>query len=294
MTFPFTTRNPSGIIDVACFTEIFEGRGTSDGCVFFDLSHVGDEVVDKALYAWRFLSMHGLDLRKGPIKIAPAVQHLNGGVLINERAETDIRGLYAAGEVAGGQHGSDRPGGNSLADCQVFGARAGRYAAEFARNSNIGNEWSNVSEKIIDNINSVAELSGSHDPKKVKEELKGILWLNATVIRSGESLSKALNDIIRYRNEVLPNIEVGGKNLITALELRNIVDTSIPMLTAMLIRKESRGGHYRVDFPFRDDFNWVKIIAIRRVGNEYSTELIEPKFTVLSPTPKVIPAFWYR
>jgi len=147
VTFPFTTRNPSGIVDVACFTEINEGRGTSDNKVYFDLTHVPEEVEEKAVFAWRFLLEHGVDIRKQPLKIAPAVQHMNGGVLINERAETDLAGLYAAGEVAGGQHGADRPGGNSLADCQVFGARAGRYAAERSKNITINDEWKEISEK---------------------------------------------------------------------------------------------------------------------------------------------------
>ncbi|MEM2444131.1 MAG: FAD-binding protein [Sulfolobales archaeon] len=291
VTFPFTVRNPSGLIDVACFTEIFEGRGTPDGFIYFDLTHVGNEVVEKVPYTYKFLLSHGLDLRKEPIKIAPAVQHLNGGVLINEKAETDIKGLYAAGEVAGGQHGADRPGGNSLVDCQVFGTRAGKYAAEFAKNSSIGDGWRNASERIISNINIIAESSGSYEPTTVKDEIKKVLWYNATVIRDGESLSEAIGDIIRYRDEVLPNLRVDGKNLVTALELRNIIDVAIAMLTSMLVRKESRGGHYRVDFPFRDDVRWVKMITIRKLHNDYVTEFIEPTFINLVPTAKVLPIF---
>ncbi len=291
VTFPFTIRNPSGLVDVACFTEISEGRGTPDGYVYFDLTHVGDEIVEKAPYAWKFLSEHGLDLREQPIKIAPAVQHLNGGVLINERAETDVKGLYAAGEVAGGQHGADRPGGNSLADCQVFGARAGRYAAELAKNSTLGYEWRNVSEGIVGNINRIAEFNGIYEPTIVKEELKRVLWYNATVVRTKASLLEAIESVGRFRDIIFNRLRVNSKNLVIALELRNIVDVSAAMLKAMLSREESRGGHYRADYPFRDDVNWVKFVVIRSFNDDLVIDFIKPKTAYLKPNPLVMSVF---
>ncbi len=292
VTFPFTTRNPSGLIDVACFTEICEGRGTPDNCIYFDLTHVPpNEIEEKAAIPFKFFLEHGIDIRKQPLKIAPAVQHMNGGILINERAETSLIGLYAAGEVAGGQHGADRPGGNSLTDCQVFGARAGKYAAERAKKIAIGSEWREIAERVLASINGMAKLKGPHRISDLKGKLRKLMWYNVTVIRSKNSLIMALDTLHRYRKYANSEIYVDEEDLLSALELRNMVEVAFAIITSALTREESRGGHYRIDRPFRDDTKWVRMVVIQKRGDDLVTSFLVPRMPYLRPRPRRVPVF---
>jgi len=109
------------------------GRGTPSGGVWFDVAHAGQKTLRaKAPITYATLLKAGIDLARDRIEVGPVVQNFNGGILIDAEGFTGVEGLYAAGEVTGGVHGADRPGGNNLTDTQVFGYRAGRAAADFA------------------------------------------------------------------------------------------------------------------------------------------------------------------
>jgi len=264
VTFPFTMRNASGYIDIANYTEIVEGRSSKNGGVYFDLSHVPDvQLEEKASIPFRYFLKHGVDIRKQPLEIAPSIQHMNGGILINEKAETSIPGLYAAGEAAGGQHGADRPGGNSLADCQVFGAKAGKYAAERAVKRTIQPSLKHV-RKGEDEISKLMKLRGQMDVGNVVRSIQDIVWRNVSVVREGESLCKTYNSLLRYREKVSADLFIDEEHLIEALELRNMIDIGLIIALAALTRKETRGSHYRIDYPERNDKDWLKMIEIQR------------------------------
>ena len=123
------------VVAKAIYNEIQEGRGVNGG-VYLDVSHLDDEIIEERLETMfrQFMDI-GVDIRKEPMIVAPTAHHSMGGVRINEKCETNIKGLFACGEVAGGIHGANRLGGNALADTQVFGAIAGRSAEEFAEES---------------------------------------------------------------------------------------------------------------------------------------------------------------
>ncbi|MCD6503830.1 FAD-dependent oxidoreductase [Candidatus Bathyarchaeota archaeon] len=276
VSFPFTMRNASGYIDIANFTEIIEGRGTKNRCVYFDLSHIDPRILEtEAQIPFRFFLDHGIDIRKEPLEIAPAIQHMNGGILINERAEAGIPGLYAAGEAAGGQHGADRPGGNSLADCQVFGARAGRYAAERALKTTVASNIK-AARKIMERVEALSRLKEGVDIEVIREEVKETMWKNVSVVRRGDKLAEAVEKLLGYRKLLNSRLNVGENRLIEALELRNMIDVGLAIAKTALTRRETRGSHYRVDYPSRDDSRWMKMIEIQISNGALSVNVRSP------------------
>ena len=133
LSYPFSVRTVAKYLDIAIFKELTAGRGAANGGVYFDVTHVSEqELRQKAPITYQTLKDAGVDLAKQKIELGLVVQNFNGGILIDEDGSTGVEGLYAAGEVTGGVHGADRPGGNNLIDTQVFGCRAGRAASEFA------------------------------------------------------------------------------------------------------------------------------------------------------------------
>ena len=250
MSFPFSVRTEAKYLDIAVFKEIIEGRGTENGGVYLDVSHVSKEdLKEKAPVTYNTILNGGVDIANERVEIAPLVQTFNGGVSINERTETDIEGLFAAGETAGGVHGADRPGGNSLIDCQVFGRRAGLFAYEYSKNKKFG-EIKNIDEKI-------SRYSKEGEYFNI-EKIKELFWRNLTIIRNEEGLKEVLRRINSLKNE---NIGFGDPNKNSDFENMLIVGEIIAK--AALARKESRGTHYREDYPHTDE-KFRKRIFIRK------------------------------
>jgi len=283
VTFPFTMRNPSGYIDIANFTEIAEGRSTESGGVAFDLSHVPSDVIEKeASIPFKYFMSKGIDIRKEPLQIAPSIQHMNGGILINVKGETDVPGLYAAGEAAGGPHGSDRPGGNSLADCQVFGARAGRHAAERARKRSLSTDIGRA-EQIEDKLRTLQKPTGPSRPREEKTDVgkavtdfREIMWRNVSVARNEDTLREAQQKLLRFKKLGDSWLSAQGLSLVEAVELRNMIDVGLAIATSALTRRETRGSHYRTDYPLRNDKDWLKMIEVQMSGQDLQVGVREP------------------
>lgn len=250
MSFPFSVRTEAKYLDIAVFKEIIEGRGTENGGIYLDVRHVSKEdLEEKAPVTYNTILDDGVDIANERVEIAPLVQTFNGGVSINERTETDIEGLFAAGETAGGVHGADRPGGNSLIDCQVFGRRAGLFAYEYSKNKKFG-EIKNIDEKI-------SRYSKEGEYFNI-EKIKELFWRNLTIIRNENGLKEVLRRINSLKNE---NIGFGDPNKNSDFENMLIVGEIIAK--AALARKESRGTHYREDYPHMDE-KFRKRIFIRK------------------------------
>ena len=133
MSYPFSVRTKAKYLDIAIFKEILSGRCTANDGIYFDVTHAGEKKLSQlAPITFNTLKDVGIDLAHEKIELGLVAQNFNGGILIDENAFTGVKGLYAAGEVTGGIHGADRPGGNNLIDTQVFGYRAGVAAANFA------------------------------------------------------------------------------------------------------------------------------------------------------------------
>ncbi|MBE2899931.1 fumarate reductase subunit A [Methanothermobacter thermautotrophicus] len=262
------------VVARAIYTEIMEGRGTRHGGVYLDVSHLPDEVIEEKLETMllQFQDV-GIDIRSEPMEVAPTAHHFMGGVRIDEWGRTNLRNLFAAGEVAGGVHGANRLGGNALADTQVFGRRAGIAAARNALKSSSASIKSAVEEEEYRIKSMVAD--GSHNPSEIRDKLHEAMWSGVAIVRSRESLESARTVIkdLRMMMGDLNVPETSGFNtcLIEALELENMLITSSLVVESALIREESRGSHYRKDFPETRP-EWLKSIVLNR---ERKTGFIE-------------------
>jgi len=253
MSYPFSVRTDAKYLDIAIFKEFTEGRGTDTGGVYFDVTHVSQEtLLDKAPITYQILKQAGADLAKERIEIGMVVQNFNGGILIDSNGYTGVEGLFAAGEVTGGVHGADRPGGNNLIDTQVFGYRAGRACAEYA--SSI--ERKPQIEDISFNFSTITK-----EDELIIKKSEEIYYKNLTVIRNRLGLEDVLRFIDSYWGR--PNIVVQNRLLLGSLIAR-----------AALMREESRGTHYREDFPKTNPL-WTKRILILKSEKGYpSLELL--------------------
>ncbi|MFQ5873004.1 MAG: FAD-binding protein [Dehalococcoidia bacterium] len=262
----------------AMFREIDEGRSTTHGGVYIDLTK--SPLSPKEMYALLhkldslpFNSLRGLgiDVTKEPIEVKPGIHYCLGGVRINEKAETSVPGLYAAGEVAGNVNGANRTSGNALAETQVFGTRAGRYAAEFAMPMPTP-ELDNAAIKA-----EVARMTGYLESKRdpirpyqLRSKLQAVMEREVGYQRNAEGLAAALKEIRRLREEELPRVQAGvvhGYNYEwqEALELENLLDVAEAVVLSADLRQESRGHHFRTDFPKARE-EWLKHTRIRRTA----------------------------
>jgi succinate dehydrogenase/fumarate reductase flavoprotein subunit len=200
-----------------------------------------------------------------------------GGIKVNEKWESSFPGIFAAGEAAGGVHGANRLSQNSLADIMVSGARAGKYAAIYAskarrpkiNQSSIKQEQKKI-EEIITN-----DLKDSIYPWQIKTKIKEVMWENVGIYRDGKGLKKALEQILTMKKVDLPRICISTKTktfnreLIETLEVSNLFLTCEAIIRAALDRKESRGAHFRNDYPNLDNQNWLKHIGVKLTKDKF-------------------------
>ncbi len=262
-------------ISRAIATEIHEGRD-EDGAVFLDCRDVPERYWEEDIPG-----RHNRDaiLRKFPIReklmrvIPGAITNL-GGIHINDRCETSVTGLYAAGEAAGLVHGARRLGGNALTDCLVFGARAGRQAAERARNGSIRTV---PEERMRESIRAVTRLlerdsTPEGDPDELVRDLKRIGWEGIGVIRSEDGLTRCLEALEEVKLTRMPKLFApSARKLRAALEARFMLISHEVTARSSLARAESRGTHYREDCPEIDNERFLKNFVIRK-GKEYMEE----------------------
>ncbi len=217
-----------------------------------------------------WLKGYNIDLSKEPLPIQNSLQHFQGGIKIREDAGTNIKGLFAVGECAGGQHGANRPGGNSLLDTQVFGEIAGKKAVEYAENIDFI-EISEIEEDVF--------LKGI--PAKIaREKIKDIISQNGFLVRIEEDIKRGLRELMEIRKE---GISLDDNGLSYYYETINMLDVAELILNAIYIRDESRGPHLRFkrfDPPILEFFpknpHWNKYIVFYKKGNEFKYEIREP------------------
>lgn len=251
------------VVARAIATEILEGRGTPRGGVYLNVSHVDPHIIEERLKTMlrQFLDT-GVDIRKEPMEVAPTAHHLMGGLFVNEGAATDLKGLWAAGEVAGGIQGGNRLGGNALLDTQVFGKRAGENAAKYAKSNQSTTIDRKDVEKEIKHTQSFTERGEGIRPVKIKSKLAELMWEKVGIFRTRSELQEAISEIERIQKMEVPKLYVTGNSTrynhewIEALEVENMMLVADTIARAALMREESRGAHYRRDFPKTDNKNW--------------------------------------
>lgn len=198
-----------------------------------------------------------------PLRIAPLAHHVMGGVCIDPEGATSVPGLYAAGEITGGLHGANRMGGNALTETVVFGARAGASAAVWANDNNAGITKNLFKDREL-NILKNRQKNTKTDSARFMKNLREILWTEGGIIRNKPGLNRALDEIkaIRTAASELGCGDHPGE-LQRCLELQFACQTAALILQAALQREESRGGHFREDYPDQDDEKWRGHLQVR-------------------------------
>ena len=261
---------PRDVISRAEQTEILEGRGWEGpygSYIALDLTHLGEEKINERLPLIRdvAIKLGGVDPVKEYIPIRPAAHYSMGGIRTNEKTETPIKGLYAAGECSCiSVHGANRLGTNSTAECLVFGAVAGEEAAKSAASCSfheIPNQMLMAEEKRI--FDEILGSEGSERVSSIRDELRRMMNAKVWIFRRGDQLESALKEI-RELKQRFKNIKVEDKGkwfntgFTSALQLDFMLDLGEITIVSALARTESRGAHSRRDYPKRDDENWLK------------------------------------
>lgn len=257
---------PRDIVARAIETEIKEGRGFPGGYVHLDITHLGEDRIQERLPQIREISLYfaGIDPVEEPIPVQPGQHYSMGGIPTDLEGRTPLAGLYAAGECACvSVHGANRLGGNSLLETLVFGRRAGRAAAEEVQKvSNPGSPEKEV-EKEERRIEDLLRNEGGERVHHLRRELCSTMTSNAGIFRDEDGLQEA-EKVIRRLREKYAHIylqdrgRVYNTELTLALELGNLLDLAMIVVASARARKESRGSHYRVDYPTRNDEKWLK------------------------------------
>ena len=256
-------------------TEINEGRGFPDGTVALDITKVPRK---RTLEALREIvnigrDFAGVDITREPIHIKPGCHYIMGGVKTDVWGETSIPGLYAAGEVACvSVHGGNRLGANSLLDTLIFGRRSGEHAAERAAGMTMPTPSAAglaAEQKMIDEI--VGREKGGRRISEIKDELGEMMNEKCAVFRDEEGLTSAMETIQRLKEEsgsayIDDRGTVFNQDVLGAIELGYMLDCAETIVMGALERKESRGAQFRLDFPERNDDEWLKHITISANG----------------------------
>jgi fumarate reductase (CoM/CoB) subunit A len=268
------------VVTRSLFTELELGYGTPEGGVYLDVSHLPDSIIEEKLSMMvRQFKDAGVDIRSQPMVISPSAHHFMGGVRTDEDCRSTVGNLYACGEVAGGVHGANRLGGNSLAETQVFGRRAGLAAAMRA-----GDRYLQVDSKQVETeYNRISRFTrgeggDSRAIYSLRASLEETMWKNAGIVRTEEGLKKTLSDIKDIKKR-LRGVKVDphrryNLQLVHALELEGMLTASEMIVRSALLRTESRGAHYRADHP-EEDPAWLKNIVVKK-GRTDMTEVTVP------------------
>ncbi len=263
---------PRDIISRSEITEIQEGRGVEgpDGipCLLLDLRHLGGEKINRKIPFVRELSIKfvGVDPIHDPIPIRPVQHYTMGGIPVDNHGATQVKGLWAAGEAACvSLHGANRLGTNSLAECLVYGAFTGGAAAGYVLSGKEGSQVrveaaKRVEARLYDGILKRETGERLYD---IRQELRDNMDANFSIYRTGQQLTFALKKIRELRKrfdtaKVDDHDRTFNTDLTSALELENMLELAEIIVLGGLAREESRGAHSRLDFPKRDDENWLK------------------------------------
>ena len=262
--------------------EVRAGRGSPHGGVFLDIaSKRSPEAIKRKLPSMyhQFKELANVDITTDPMEVGPTCHYTMGGVRVDpDSQETSVPGLFAAGEVAGGMHGANRLGGNSLSDLIVFGKRAGEYAAQHAKDREA------MSDVDAEEVEQQAEtmLAPFHreqgeNPYTIHEDLRLMMQDKVGIVRTEEDLVEALEALTALR-ERAATVRIGGNigfnpGWHLALDLENMLDISEAVTRSALMRQESRGAHTREDYPDTDDVTWGKQNLVTRQAEDGSVEV---------------------
>lgn len=259
---------PRDIVARAIRSEINEGRGFDGGYVHLELMHLGAKIINERLPGIRQIAIDFADIDpvKEPIPVQPGQHYSMGGIAANSNCETAVQGFYACGECSCiSVHGANRLGGNSLLETLVFGKIAGENAKKYALSSGSGDAviMDRELKDEIERIRGLVERKEGEPFHVIRDELKTALDEKAGVFRDEKNLKDAINEIMELKKR-FSKVYVRNKNtifnqeLVNVIELEGMLDIAGCICAGAFNRMESRGSHFRTDYPLRDDANWLK------------------------------------
>lgn len=254
------------VISRYSYLEIMAGRGTANGGVLLDATHLGEEFLVR-----NFPGMvercrdYGFDLTHSRVEVSPSAHYHMGGVKIDLNCRCNLDGLFVAGEDAGGVHGANRLGGNGVADSIVFGARAGDTMAEYVTEETPRTVSRAQAQELCEYWRQPFASSGGENPFTLRKELEDVMWEKVGIVRHGKDLESAI-DLIQSLAARATAASAPGDNIFNAKwnEAINVVNLTLvaeAIARSALLRGESRGAHYRMDFP-NPDAGWLKNIHL--------------------------------
>jgi succinate dehydrogenase / fumarate reductase flavoprotein subunit len=272
--------------------EVKEGRGSPHGGVFLDISWIKEKIpnatehIKKKLPSMyhQFKQLADIDITKEPMEIGPTTHYMMGGVEVDAESQmSTVEGLFAAGECGAGLHGANRLGGNSLSDLVVFGKRAGEYAAKFAKAHGAGKiDQAHVDEAAKLALEPFERGAGGENPFAVQHELQEMMQDLVGIVRVESEMESALGEIAKLKARAVKAGITGNREYNTgwhtALDLDNLLTVSEIIARAAIERKESRGAHFRDDYPDKSE-EWAKynLRVTKGAGGEPTVERVPVK-----------------
>jgi succinate dehydrogenase / fumarate reductase flavoprotein subunit len=250
--------------------EVKAGRGSPHGGVFLDIAWIKEKIPNAAEHIKKklpsmyhqFKQLADLDITQEPMEIGPTTHYIMGGIRVNGDSQmSNVPGLFAAGEAAAGLHGANRLGGNSLSDLIVFGKRAGEFAAKFAKEHGVGqindSQIEEAARKALEPFDRGAKSGGSAEgPYQVQHDLQEMMQSLVGIVRREDEMVRALDGIEKLSKRAGQVAVFGHREYNpgwhTAIDLKNLMTVSEAITRSAIERKESRGGHFREDFPGKD------------------------------------------
>ena len=280
----------------AIVTEILEGRGSPHGGVWLSVTHLGrnqiqafiDETFPNFSFRGYNLLEAGVDVREDAIEIAPVSHFYMGGVRCDADCATAVRGLYVAGEVTAGVNGANRIEGNALSETQVQGTIAGGQAARYAAGAGTARADETQAREEVGRYRAMMERTEGANQLALRTEAQDIMWRHVGVVRNGEGLEKAVARLAWIREQaegicVRCKVAQANRELVEAIETRNLLVMAESMARAALAREETRGSHYRRDCANEDDPRWLVNSIVTLADSEIELRHEPVDFCYLSP-----------
>lgn len=270
------------------YMEIMAGRAFDHGGLDLDGSHLGAEFICKNFPGMaQRCADYGFDLGRGPVPVTPTAHYFMGGAIIDTQCQTTIDGLFAAGEDSGGVHGANRLGGNGIADSCVFGTLAGEAMAHFAPERDFLEPDPQLMEDVRRRATRPFENKDGESPFSVRNELRELMWAKVGLVRSGKEIQEAMDKLDEMAHRLL-HMSVSGPLPYNMkwhewINLANMIEVSQIVALSAILRRESRGSHFRSDFPHQDNKNYLINYFVKQVNGEPQFETRPVQLTRMVP-----------
>ena len=285
---PRNERATRDIVSRSIYSEMRAGRVSPNGGVYIQMHHLGPENVRKLFKGMvERCADSGFDLAGGLVEVVPTAHYMMGGVVFHADTSTDLPGLFAAGEDTGGVHGANRLGGNGVANSTVFGGIAGDTMAQYAANREfLEFDPAVIEQSIAMHRKPLTQAQG--DIEFIRDELADCMWDQVGILRNPNDLEAARERLDRL-DQLLQTMGVGDTNPAFNLtwqdwmNLRNLLLVSKTVVEAALARENSRGAHYREDYPEEGDLKTSYYTAVQMVGNQLTIDKKPVIFSMVKP-----------